>query len=61
MVTRSLSDEFRFVCFTKNSDWIRDEVEIQILPGLDLPPGSPERGWRNLTVFKKDFYCILFS
>jgi hypothetical protein len=55
MVARNLSGEFRFVCFTENSDGIRDEVEIQGLPELDLPPGSPERGWRKLTVFKNDF------
>jgi len=24
-------------------------------PELELPPGLPERGWRKLTVFKKDF------
>ena len=56
MVERNLSSKFRFVCFTENSDGIRDEVEIQGLPELDLPPGSPERGWRKLTVFKKDFF-----
>jgi len=55
MVKRNLSGEFRFVCFTENSEGIRNEVEIQGLPELDLPPDSPERGWRKLSVFKKDF------
>jgi len=55
MVKRNLSCEFRFVCFTENSEGIRNEVEIQGLPELDLPPDSPERGWRKLSVFKKDF------
>ena len=55
MVSRNLSSPFRFVCFTENSAGIRDEVEIQGLPELDLPAGAPERGWRKLTVFKKDF------
>lgn len=55
MVSKNLSIPFRFVCFTENNDGIRDEVEIQNLPELDLPPGAPERGWRKLTVFKKDF------
>ena len=41
MVERSLSLPFRFVCFTENSNDIRDEVEIQALPELDLPPGAP--------------------
>ena len=55
MVSKNLSIPFRFVCFTENNDGIRNEVEIQNLPELDLPPGAPERGWRKLTVFKKDF------
>ncbi len=55
MVSGNLSSPFRFVCFTENSAGIRDEVEIQDLPELDLPAGAPERGWRKLTVFKKDF------
>jgi hypothetical protein len=55
MVSRHLCVPFRFVCFTENSVGIRDEVEIQDLPELDLAPESPERGWRKLTVFKKDF------
>ena len=36
MVARNLSIPFRFVCFTENNDGIRDEVEIQNLPELDL-------------------------
>ncbi|BBB23028.1 glycosyltransferase [Abyssogena phaseoliformis symbiont OG214] len=55
MVSRHLSIPFRFVCFTENNVGIRDEIEIQDLPELDLPSGLPERGWRKLTVFKKDF------
>ena len=55
MVARNFSSEFRFVCFTENSNGIRNEVEIQNLPKLNLPPNIPERGWRKLTVFKKDF------
>ncbi|ABL02619.1 conserved hypothetical protein [Candidatus Ruthia magnifica str. Cm (Calyptogena magnifica)] len=55
MVSRHLFMPFRFVCFTENSIGIRDEVEVQDLPKLDLSPGLPERGWQKLTVFKKDF------
>ena len=55
MVERNLSNKFRFVCFTENSNGIRDEVEIQDLPELDLPPDAPERGWRKLTVFREGF------
>ena len=55
MVARNFSGEFRFVCFTENSNDIRNEVEIQNLPKINLPPNTPERGWRKLAVFKKDF------
>ena len=55
MVSHNMVTKFRFVCFTDNSVGIRSEVEIQNLPELKLPPGSPERGWRKLTVFKKNF------
>jgi hypothetical protein len=55
MVSRNLSIPFKFVCFTENNEGIRGEVEIQDLPELDLPPDAPERGWRKLTVLKKDF------
>ena len=55
MVSRNLSMPFRFVCFTENSDNIRQEVEIQPLPELDLPANAPERGWRKLTVFRENF------
>ncbi len=55
MVFRHLSIPFRFVCFTENNTGIRNEIETQDLPELDLPSGFPERGWRKLTVFKQDF------
>ena len=55
MVSRNMDTKFRFVCFTENSIGIRPEVEIQNLPELEFLPRSPERGWRKLTVFKKDF------
>ncbi len=55
MVEKNLTIPFRFVCFTEKSNGIRAEVEIQPLPELDLPKGIPERGWRKLTVFAKQF------
>ena len=55
MVERNLSLPFRFVCFTEDDNNIRNEVEIQPLPELDLPANAPERGWRKLTVFKENF------
>ncbi|CAC9594638.1 PMID: 11481431 [uncultured Gammaproteobacteria bacterium] len=47
MVSHNLSLPFRFVCFTENDSGIRNEVEIQPLPKLDLPVNladAPERG-----------------
>jgi len=55
MVSKNTDTKFRFVCFTENSLGIRPEVEIQSLPELSLSSGSPERGWRKLTVLKKNF------
>ena len=55
MVAKNLTLPFRFVCFTENAENIRSEVEIQPLPELNLPNNIPERGWRKLTVFAKDF------
>ncbi len=55
MVERNLTLPFKFVCFTENSNGIRPEVEIQPLPELNLPNNIPERGWRKLTVFAKNF------
>jgi len=51
MVERNLSVPFRFVCFTDDADGIKDDVEIYSLPSVQIPDGSPERGWRKLTVF----------
>ncbi len=55
MVAKNTTKDFRFVCFTDDDTDIRDEVEIQPLPELDIPAGLPERGWRKLTVFSKNF------
>ena len=50
MISRNITLPFQLVCFTENSDGIRKEVLIKPLPELDLPEGSPERGWRKLTI-----------
>ena len=55
MVSRNISIPFNFVCFTEDKKGIRDEIEIEELPELDLPSDAPERGWRKLTVFKQGF------
>jgi len=55
MVERNITLPFKFVCFTEDGNGICSDVEIQPLPELDLPENIPERGWRKLTVFSKDF------
>ena len=55
MVERNLTIPFRFVCFTEDPKGIRQEVEIQSLPEIELPDNIPERGWRKLTVFAENF------
>jgi len=58
MVRRNLSYPFRFICFTEKSSGIRDEVEIHPLPDLKLPKNIPERGWKKLSVLRKDLCKI---
>jgi len=55
MVKRNLALDFRFVCFTDNKIGIKKEIETQPLPEINLPNNAPERGWRKLTAFKKNF------
>lgn len=54
MVRRHLTGEFRMVCLTDDASGIRPEVQCFPIPALDLPAGSPERGWTKLVTFKKD-------
>jgi len=51
MVSRNINSKFRFVCFTENSKGIRPEVEIQDLPELELPTGSPELRWSSIPAY----------
>ena len=53
MVERNLSSSFRFVCFTDDPTGIKECVETYELPPIAIPSGSPERGWRKLTVLGK--------
>lgn len=55
MVKRNITLPFRFVCFTEDNNGIHPDVEIQPLPELNIPENIPERGWRKLSVFAKDF------
>lgn len=54
MVRRHLRGEFRFVCLTDRTEGIRPEVECFPIPSLELPAGSPERGWTKLTTFSTE-------
>ncbi|MET0517798.1 MAG: glycosyltransferase [Burkholderiaceae bacterium] len=54
MVRRHLRGDFRFVCLTDNGAGVRAEVECLPIPPLELPPGSPDRGWYKLTTFSTD-------
>jgi hypothetical protein len=51
MVARHLPHPHRFVCFTGDAKGIDPAVEIAPLPGVHLPDGLPERGWRKLGTF----------
>lgn len=56
MVNRNISLPFRFICFTENSQDIREEVEIWPLPEFEEPPWEYARycpAWRKLALFKK--------
>lgn len=55
---RFLHRPFRFICFTDDGAGIDAGVEILPLPEVRLLPGAPERGWRKLAVFAKEFHDI---
>lgn len=58
MVRRHLRGDFHMVCLTDNRQGIRPEVSCYPIPPLDLPPGSPERGWTKLVSFSKDLHGL---
>jgi hypothetical protein len=58
MVRRHLSGDFRFVCLTDDARGVRAEVQCLPIPELQLPPGTPERGWTKLTVFGADLHGL---
>ncbi len=53
MVRRNLRGPFNFVCLTDDSAGIGPQVQCHPLPTLNLPPGTPERGWTKLVSFQK--------
>lgn len=59
MVRRSLSIDYRFVCFTDDSTGLRKEIEVfPLLDNIHIDQNAPERGWRKLSVFAKDLYGL---
>ena len=54
MIARHLKTAFQLTCFTDNAQGIRPEVHICDLPKLDLPAGTPERGWNKLSTLQAD-------
>ena len=58
MVRRHLSGNFRFVCLTDDASGVRAEVQCLPIPPLQLPPGTPERGWTKLTVFGSQLHGL---
>lgn len=53
MVARNTTLPFKFVCFTDDAKGLLPEIDARPLPQMDLPPDK-ERGWRKLSLFRKD-------
>ena len=50
-VRRHLSGDFRFVCFTDDSEGIDPFVECFEIPEIDVPSPQIKGGWRKLCLF----------
>ena len=51
MVSRHITGQFRFVCYTDSKVGIRPEVECYDCPEVDIPSPKRNRGWRKLCLF----------
>ena len=58
MVKRHLTLPFKMVCLTDRTEGIDPNVQCFPIPPLDLPAGSPERGWNKLSTFEPDLYGL---
>lgn len=58
MVSRNLTLPFEMICLTDNTEGIDENVQCFDIPPLDLPAGSPERGWNKLSTFEPDLYGL---
>jgi hypothetical protein len=54
MVSKNLTKNFRFICFTDNKSGIKNNVDILPLPFIEMPKNKPERGWRKLSILQKN-------
>ncbi len=58
MVKRHLRGDFSFACLTDDKTGIIDAVQCFPIPQLQLPDGSPERGWKKLTTFQANLHGL---
>ncbi len=58
MVKRHTTVPFTMVCLTDDTTGINPNVQCHPIPPLDLPAGSPERGWNKLSTFEPELYCL---
>jgi len=54
MVQKNITIPFQMICFTENYEGINSNIVIKDLPSLELPEGSPERGWNKLTTLQNN-------
>ncbi len=53
MVEKNLTLEYRFVCFTDNSEGLLPQIEVRDLPEFRENKSIPDRGWRKLSLFNQ--------
>ncbi len=58
MVKRHLRGAFRFVCLTDDKNGLHPNITCLPIPMLQLPDGSPERGWKKLTTFAANLHGL---
>lgn len=58
MVDKNLSIPFEMICLTDDKTNINNNVTCFDIPPLDLPKGSPERGWNKLSTFEPNLYGL---
>ena len=51
MLSKNFKNPFFLICFTDNPDGLLPVIESRPLPEVNIPAGSPERGWNKLGMF----------